>query len=273
MENLPTIPAVIQRLERALLDDSSSTDAICRIIAEDPSLTTNILKLANSVIYAARGARISSIKIAVARIGLREVNRLCKLLSVIKTFRNFGSNIDHRLFWKHSLFTAMAARYIYQQCSTDKAFEDDVYVGGLLHDIGLLILDQYFPAPFREIETLFKQQKTISFWDTENQIIGTDHGEIGAFVLQGWNLSTNVVQIVSFHHHPEQCGAASLEVSRVVQLADVLSAKIGVGGVSQHELNLDIAPIVKELHLIEKLPEIEEHLQNLGSQCDSLLNF
>ncbi|MBN2327242.1 MAG: HDOD domain-containing protein [Candidatus Omnitrophica bacterium] len=270
MEDLPTMPSVIQQIQSVLSDDDASADKIAQIISEDPSLTSKILKVVNSAFYAARGSRISSVKLAVARLGLSEVNRICQLLSVIKTFSDFGLNIDHVLFWKHSLMCGMTARYLHQLAQLDSSQEDDVYVGGLLHDIGFLILDQYFPAPLREIGDAASGQG-LSFAEAEQQIIQSDHGEIGSFVLEKWNLSPGVILAVSFHHKIDQCDPHYKNIALLVQAADAICAKEGVGGVFEHDSEYDSDAILEQIGLTSKWPEIETFVEKLRKESDSLL--
>lgn len=272
LDDLPTIPSVMQQIEKVLNDEGSTAEMIAHIISEDPPLTMKILKVANSAFYAMRGARISSVKLAVSRLGLAEVSRLCQILSLIKTFKNFGSSIDHTGFWKHCLVTGMTARFIHQLAQLEDADADDAYVGGLLHDIGFLILDQYFPALLRDIGNLITIQN-IPCPEAENRISGSTHGEVGAFIMQKWNLSPGVIHAVSFHHNSQLCVPAYKNVTKIVQLADILCSKMGVGGVFDHEINEDHESIQRELNLQDRSPEIDGYITELIEKCDSLLEF
>ncbi|MGC9327121.1 MAG: HDOD domain-containing protein [Candidatus Hinthialibacter sp.] len=272
MEDLPTMPSIIQQIQTVLRDEDASADKVAQIISEDPSLTSKILRVVNSAYYAARGTRISSVKLAVARLGLSEVNRICQLLSVIKTFSHFGLNIDHKLFWKHSLMCGMTARYLHKLARLDSSQEDDVYVGGLLHDLGFLILDQYFPAPLREIGDAASSQG-LSFAEAERQIIQSDHGEIGAFVLEKWNLSPGVIQSVSFHHKADQCDSPYKINAMLVQSADAMCAEAGVGGVFEHDSEQDSGAVLEEIGLSSKGPEINAFVEKLLKEADAMLAF
>lgn len=272
LDDLPTIPSIMQQIERALNDEGSTVETIAQIISEDPPLTMKVLKVANSAIYAIRGARISSVKLAVSRLGLSEVKRLCQILSLIKKFQHFGSSIDHRGFWKHSLLTGMTARYLCQLLKPKNTDEDDVYVGGLLHDIGFLILDQYFPALLRDIGHLILHQN-MPCHEAEYQIIESSHGEIGAFIMQQWNLSPGVNQIVSYHHNGHLCEPAYRNMTGIVRLADTLCTRRGVGGVFNHEINEESDRFLAGLNLQKKYPEIENYIDDLIKNSDAFLEI
>lgn len=270
LDDLPTIPSIMQQIEQVLHDEGSTAETIAHIISEDPSLTMKILKVANSAFYAARGARISSVKLAVSRLGLAEVSRLCQILSLIRTFKSFGSSIDHTGFWKHCLVVGMTARTIYELGRFPDADADDVYVGGLLHDIGFLILDQYFPALLRDIGNLIQIQ-SVPCLEAEDRSLGSTHGEIGAYIMQKWNLSPGVIQAVSFHHDCDRGDPAYQTVTRIVQVSDILCSQKGIGGVFDHEINDDADAILRELNLADRLEAIDGFMTDLFEKCDSLL--
>ena len=223
LDDLPTLPGIVFELERALVDEATGATEVALIIEEDPSMTANVLRAANSVLYiSSTSGTIGTVKEAVARVGFREVRRLVTAAALIQTFAQVGKHLDHRRFWAHSLRAAVGARAICQHAkSTTLLGEDEAYVSGLLHDIGLLIFDQYFPDVFSEIQTVADEQKT-SYVEAERSVLGMDHAEIGGRFLDLSNLPGDVVAAAMWHNQPERAEAAYRGLAEVVCLAETV---------------------------------------------------
>lgn len=230
---LPTMPQVLFRLEEALRDDNAAAERIASIIRHDPSLTASVLRVANSVIYRGKfSAKISSIPLAVARLGFTEVKRICMSSALIGAFEGYGMGIDHVEFWKHSLAVATATN-IFQKYSSkpEEVTRDeleDAFVAGLLHDVGMLVMDQFFPDHLAEVRSL-SDQETIPLVRAENAILGIHHGEIGGILLSTWHLPDRVVDGVAWHHDPDKSGERNRRVSQMVHLADFICVNQAIG--------------------------------------------
>ena len=227
--DLPVLPSALHRLRQALSDEKTSAHDVARVMEQDPSLTAKVLRVANSIYYAGTTGTVTSVKSAVARLGFSEVNRLFTTLAVIRTFDHMGSHLDHNQFWKHSLTAAITTRVIRRHCGTSDTFsEDDAYVAGLLHDIGLVILDQYFPALFVEV-SVAAYRRCISRADAECRILGIGHGEIGGSLLRRWRIRASVAEAVTWHHQPEKAEPKHRTLVEVVRVADFVCTSLGIG--------------------------------------------
>jgi HD-like signal output (HDOD) protein len=140
---LPTLPEIPMKILSLIADRESSMADIAKIIETDPSLATNILKVSNSAYYGVR-SKVASLKLALAILGLNEIINIVTSISIIRMFpagkRNVGFN--RIKFRRHSFGTGCAA----QMLARELRFEMDgvEFVAGLIHDIGKLIIDQYF---------------------------------------------------------------------------------------------------------------------------------
>jgi putative nucleotidyltransferase with HDIG domain len=274
VQDLPTLPSVVTQMEEILRRERTTADDLARIISADPTLTTNVLRVVNSAYYAARSGRITSVHHAVARLGFREVGRICTVLTVIETFRGFGPHLDHKVFWKHSLMTGISTRVIYRHSRRTYSFEEDeAYVAGLLHDVGVLILDQYFPALYQRTR---KQaaEKSVPYAEEERQFLGMDHGELGATVLNRWNISPAVVQAVAWHHQPSRCDPQSRDLASTVHLADSICLKLEIGDFADGGLYSVYEGVRLDLGLAPgDLPAIIADVRKDRTQCESLLHL
>ncbi len=272
IEDLPTLPTVVKRVEETLQDKNADAEAIAAIISEDPSLTSKILRVVNSAYYGAKSGSITSVQNAVARLGMVEVSKLCTVLAVIETFRDFGSHLDHHVFWKHSLLTGITTRIIHSSCQTKAAFSaDEAYVAGLLHDVGTLIVDQYFPAIFEETRRQSKD-KNVPCYEVESTLLAMDHGEIGAYVLYKWKLPQPVVEAVSWHHQLKTCDPVYKNIISAIHLADSICLKLGIGDILEEAPDQYSETALANLSLTEDdLPSIAEKVLEETTRCDSFL--
>ncbi len=221
-KNLPTIPIVVLVLQKALADDKSSAERIGRIISNDPSLSSNILRLANSAFYSSSGKPVSTISDAVVRIGLHEIGELCSTLAIVQDFRQIGRFRNHTHFWKHCISVAHAASCLAEHSGKpERVNRNEAYVTGLLHDLGTLILEQYFTERARSAWFEAKK-KGIPEYVAELDVFRMDHGEVGGKLLQFWNIPDQIVQAVSFHHQPGLADPGARDITLITHFADAV---------------------------------------------------
>lgn len=229
VKDLPTLPAIVSELDSVLRDPDAHSEDVAKILNEDPSLAINILKNANSVEYGVSGRDIASVAEAVRRLGYQKVKALCTTFSAVKALNNIGTHLDHQAFWKHSFVAAVTTTVLPRFCASVSGFsEDEAYMAGLLHDIGVLILDQYFPTEFEQIENESKKSGRPRDM-TEHVLLGLDHGEIGAWILRRWNIPEVVTEAVRWHHRPSLAPEEFRPLSQIVHMAEFVCTCLSIG--------------------------------------------
>jgi putative nucleotidyltransferase with HDIG domain len=212
--DLPTLPIIAQKILMLRNDDEDLAEKLESIISNDQSLSVKVLTLANSAYYGHR-AQVGTIKKAVVVIGTSMLRQFSLGILVSK---GLGRGTREREnFWRHSLLAANAASTIAKRCMTPNT--DICFMGGLLHDIGKLVLDTNMHAEYTQVEALVKNEKCSSI-DAERRIFETDHAEVGAWMAERWQLPSELVQSIGFHHSLE---FISLEHSRIVALVHAAS--------------------------------------------------
>lgn len=239
-QNLPTLPEVVLLLHAAIDDEMVDVSAVAEIIERDPALTARLLRVANSAYYFRGGDAIGSVPNAVGRLGLGQVRALCLALGVVRAFGMGGGALDHRAFWAHSAAVGMTANKLWSLSGGTGPFTpDDIYAAGLMHDIGILVLDQHFPAELRAARSI-AEQEGIQLWRAEETVIGMDHGEVGALLLGRWKLPAPTCTAVSYHHHPDAPVEAHRAAARCLHAAEAVCSGFGLGSAIEGPPDLEL---------------------------------
>ena len=195
---IPTLPTIIVELNKYLQDPDSSIAKVSETIEKDQAMALKILKLVNSAFYGFH-SRIGDIRNAVILLGYNSVRNAIVSLSVIKSLSTklTPEGFDIRDFWKHSLAVAVTGKNLAQLSRLESA--DNCFVGGLLHDVGKIILAQFFPDLFVKV-WLATQDEYTSFHEAEKNVIPIDHTKIGAHLATKWQLPPGLADTIRWHH-------------------------------------------------------------------------
>lgn len=224
-DDLPTLPTVALELHRVLDNEHVGAFDVARIIERDPALATRLLRLANSAAFN-RGSPVGSVSHAVQMIGLKHVGTLCLALSVVNAFSSRRGGLGHRSFWQHCAGVAFVTRDLARHIGYRDVAPEQMYIGGLLHDVGLLLLDQFFPTYLQQsIAEAYSQACPLNV--AEEQILGTDHGEVGGLLLGRWSLPEPIVAMVSSHHQPAGGSRQYRDACWIVYCAEMICCQHG----------------------------------------------
>ena len=194
--NLPSPPGVATRIIELSLDPNVSLNDVAAAVRVDPALTTKILRIANSAFYA-RQRKIDNLHQAIMMFGLNGTLTLALSFSLVKSLCGTdGKGMDYNLFWRRSLAAAIACRSIGSRLQLGS--KEDLFLTGLIQDIGMLALDQFVPDLYQEIGP--QQGDHLHVQNVERETLSTDHAAVGAWLLQRWNLPERWVQAVAGSH-------------------------------------------------------------------------
>lgn len=231
IENLPTLPIVAQKTLKLVSNKDSAMGQIAEVINRDQAIAARVLRLTNSAFYGFSN-RISSIQHAIVILGLNTVKNLVLGISVVKTFTDccISSKFNREQFWIHTFSTAQGAKNIAKYLQLPN--EEDYFIAGLLHDIGILTIDQYFHDQFIQILE-HSSKDNASFLECESEILGIDHGELGGRIVERWNVPDFIIDTLTYHHYPSRLLLESEQyraiVVAIVHIADVKSRKERIG--------------------------------------------
>jgi putative nucleotidyltransferase with HDIG domain len=221
---LPSLPEIFVEITNVLGDPRSSAVHVANVISKDTSLSARLLKIVNSAFYGFP-SKIDTISRAVMIVGSKQLSTLALGTSVIHIFRDIPPElVDMKSFWKHSIACGIGARMLASY--KNMAHTERLFVAGLLHDIGRILIYKHFPREGRA--TLLKARK--AGWllhSAERETLGFDHAQIGGTLLKKWMLPPTLEQAVGDHHHP--AGSRYAVEASAVYLADLLVNALGIG--------------------------------------------
>lgn len=199
IEHIPTLPLISQQILDIREDDPNSHRKYVNIIEQDQALTLKILKVANSAFYGSL-SRVGSVDHALVRLGTNEVKSIVLAFSVQTFFsRPKGDAYDRKRFWRHAIVCSQVAKFLALHHRIRQ--DDSLFLAGLIHDMGKVVLDEYFHEDFlRILDTLKKEHTTFS--RAEKAVLGTTHYQVGAKLLKEWRFPRRVIMQVLFHHAP-----------------------------------------------------------------------
>lgn len=256
ISHIATLPEVTMKIIQLVEDPDSTAQDLNKIISNDPALGARILKVVNSAFYGLPG-QIGSINRAIVLLGLNAVKNIAIAASLAKLFRGgkIAPNFDARDLWTHAIAVATGTRLL-----ADKAglgLPDEAFLGGLIHNIGILVEIQARRPKF--VEALEKMDKTpgLTFRAAETAVLGANHEQFGMALCKVWKFPQSFAYVTGFHHHPMDLPDKSRTLTGLVHLADLLAARGDLGFKRGTEAT--------EAHpqLLEQLKLTNDHLEQV----------
>ena len=226
IKSVPAISATAVQVSRMLQDPEVKTKDLQRAIEYDPGLAANVLRLANSA-YFGGPYEVKSIRQGIVRLGVNCIYHMVMASAVSpvaqRPVRGYALSVGQ--LWEHSVSVAVGTEAYAEKLK--KKPPEYAFTAGLLHDIGKIVLGTFVEVDAKPIMELALEDG-LSFEVAEQKVLGIDHAEVGALLLEGWNLPREIVDVVRWHHQPDEFPGGKLVVD-LVHAADVLSMMGGLG--------------------------------------------
>jgi len=225
IKNLPTLPALQNRLTAELRKDSPSMENVGEIISHDIGMTAKILQLVNSAFFGL-AQPINSPAEAAAYLGLNTLRALVLSLEVFaqydqKSCRAFSLDV----LAQHSWVTGAMTRMIAQVERLEIKIVDQCFLAGLLHDVGQLVLAFGLHEEYTQVIVRAKDEN-LPVWQVEQEIFGATHADVGAYLLALWGLPNPIIEAVAQHHQPARCATLEFSPAIAVHVADAFAHKL-----------------------------------------------
>jgi putative nucleotidyltransferase with HDIG domain len=217
VNSLPQFPENVLLVQKLINDPNSDMAAIARQISMDPALTADLLKIVNSAQYML-AKRVDNISEAVKMVGIRGIKNLLYSYGTQKVLGD--DTADKKQLWEHSYKTAFYAYNLVKNYKRDNNLLDDVYVAGILHDMGKIIFSNVHPDLLNKIKE-FCVEKNLPASTFEDLSAGMNHAEIGALIAEKWNFPDGLVQAIRYHHDTSSAPQEYKDLVETVYLANM----------------------------------------------------
>ena len=227
---LPTLPEVLTRIHDLSEDSDVTAEEFGTTISLDLSIASKVLRMANSAFFGIR-REITSVKDAITLLGFETVRNVALVTASFEILkgRPGTGHFDRLAFWQHSMGCGAIAKVLCQQVGIDR---EDYFTAGVMHDMGRVILDAFFPRLFSTVlETA--SDGHMSLREAEKKALGITHAEIGKCVAERWDLPVGLEEAIAYHHTPEEAKTDAQLVS-LIHLADVICHQLMVGSGGDH---------------------------------------
>ena len=278
IEGLPSLPAVVIEVMQMANNPLSNATDFEASIRKDQALTAKMLKLVNSSFFGMPN-KINSISRAVVVLGIKTLKSVVLAASTSKLLdRNLEVyGYARGGLWLHSLATAVIARHLALKAfkmNVDDA--EELFVGGLLHDIGKIVISPILAENREEWQRFFTSNPKATLIEAENTVAGIDHCEAGAKLMSRWQLSPRLISILQHHHHCDNGNSPDSLFTNAIHLADLLCINIRLGLVSPYPWQREFSPEI--MALLKMTPEqiqvytleVEKIIQEMQPVFESL---
>ncbi len=208
VEGLVSPPDVCMRLFELIHLPSTGAAEISKVVSVDPNLTARLLRMANSSFYNF-SRKIDTVSRAVTIIGTTELYQLVLSISAVKTFANIPNElVKMDTFWRHSVYTGLLARTLAVRANV--LHPERLFVAGLMHDLGSLVLYHQRPDAMRDILLIAAGDEEV-LYQSELECFGFSHARLAANLMEQWQLPSSLVEAIDWHHQPEMAQQACME--------------------------------------------------------------
>jgi putative nucleotidyltransferase with HDIG domain len=242
VENLPAFPVIVQKIIQIVNDPKSSASDFESYVKRDQTLTAKMLRMANSSFYNVK-REIILIRDAVVTLGYNTVKTIAFAAGTSSIFRKslpqYGLNSSG--LWQHSYSVALTSRMIALDLGFDEDSAEEMFICGLLHDIGKLVLGKFIKTEERVYDYDINK---IDICGAEKKITGFDHTELGEIITKKWQLPEKICYAVNYHHSLVEATSYNDEVA-IVTLADYICKVLRIGFLTKNVVEPKLSEMVK----------------------------
>jgi len=274
ISQLPPFPAVINKALDLINNPNSSLQEVVETIQYDQAITANILRICNSAHFGLRQP-VSSLQDALLFLGFNQLFAIIMSGATGATLGKAVTGYDLAAgeLWKHSVSSALLSQIIAKRLNKDPS--PLLFTAALIHDIGKVMLHSYVKEQFQTIRKLVQENK-ISFLAAEREVLGIDHAELSALIIEQWSFPREIIQAIRFHHTPLSADSDQ-EIVYQIYLCDLIALLTGIGGgvdglsysgydqvmnyykLEEKDIERFIAQLGDEIQKVEAMIQVQSH--------------
>ena len=217
ISEVSTLPAVAIRNVEVANDPESEAADLLEVVEFDAALATRIIRTVNSSYYGLQN-KVAELKLAITLLGFKEIRNLAMTAYIAQLFQQPARHAHYSRegLWNHLIGVGTVAKLIAE--TSKKVAPREAYLAGLLHDLGFILIDQYLHKPFCKMLDALKAE--VPVLQVEDETLGFDHAELGAFVAEQWRLPKQLTTAIRYHHEPDRYQGEHSAMVYVVALAN-----------------------------------------------------
>jgi len=233
LDKIPTLPVIYSKLGKLLQSPDTTIAAVSNIISEDQVIAAKVLKFVNSAFYGFP-QRVGSLQRAIVILGFNTIKNLVFATSVFDMFRGMetGNAFDKKKFWKHCIGCAVASRVLAE--AADLRNPEEVFTGGLLHDIGKLVVAVHYPEKYSNVVNEVQRTGT-PMVEAERKIFSYDHCQVGSALAVQWRFPPDTALMIGSHHLADGAVPTRKDIA-AVHIGNILCMALGLGSGGEKKL-------------------------------------
>ena len=258
LQSLPSIPSLYLELVDELQKDDPSLERIAATISRDLGMCSKMLQLVNSAFFGLP-RKIANPEEAVGYLGVATVKALVLYLHIFSLYERTKLNgFSFERLWAHCWSVGVIARRIGQLEGLSTAENDNLFIGGLLHDVGKLVLVTGVPTSY-QLALDRTAQDGLHLHEAEYSVFGASHAEVGSYLLGLWGLPAPISEGVAWHHYPTAHDAEGLNPANVIHIADWIDHQASANESHRCSSLLD-EPHLERIGLLKKIGEWQKEI-------------
>jgi len=224
--DIPTLPVVIDKIINAASNEKTTTEELADIISYDQGMSNKLLRLANSIYYSQKN-KVETIKRSISVIGFDEIIGIALGMGILSSVTSkTGLGLDMKALWIHGIGVATVSKELAKR--TNPAIASKIFIPALLHDMGKIVFAMYFKKEYVKVRQFAMENKKPLYF-AENAIFKLDHSILSALLMKRWNFPQSIMVPCRFHHTPESSPIKFRHQTLIINLANYLTQKAGIG--------------------------------------------
>lgn len=254
---LPALPTIAMEVVDLVDNPKTSASRLGKLISTDQALTAKVLKIANSPFYGFP-RKISTIDFAIIVLGYDALKEIVISISLVSSLQRKSDMLfDAKGFWDHAILSGVLARRLARDLGYRVSGE--VFVGGLLHDMGISVLHRYFKSEYKRITEIIRETDLTAL-EAEESVLGITHAEVGGWLAERWNLPDHLVEAISMHHTPGRA-EHNKDLVALIHCADVFACRMATQAV-EFDKGIDFDQESLDHLQLNDTAVLEEYIRN-----------
>ena len=265
IESIPAFPATGNKVAQLLNKADYSVLQVANVIKLDPSITANILKMANAAYFKSQH-KISTINDAVMYLGQKNLLRAIQTAGISKYYKKGVSGYFDKAsdLWEHSVSVALMSQILSKKINGEE--DTTLYTAALLHDVGKIIMGEFVRDEMQKIITLVADHH-MSFLEAEETVLGINHAELGGKIAEHWNFPMEIREAIAYHHRPDLLQKSDKVMPWIVYMADEACLMMGIGSAVEGLAQRAVSELLQKFNL--RMKDLETSLMMLSDDLNN----